>query len=302
VDRLVYYDFGMMDAIPETVRKGFVLLTFGVYENDAKATCDGAQQMGILRTDVDRTSIEIIARSFLEEFSKTLNTKDAKWENELSPEEQTRVRKARRAKIGSELFMVGESKPFVFPAAFTFVFRAFTTLDGIGKGLDPNYDVARLAQPYLREMADLKDGNALKSAVLAWGKKLGWRPEDVASVVQQPRRVEKMDAMLRDMEEGRLKVRVRALEVEQQLAKLEASVTLTTALVGASTCLNAALLLLLVPAGPSTAALQAMPYRRFLGSALLRITVLAALWKIPRLLLRRKRVKIGAFEPGQLKI
>ena len=63
MDRLVYYDFGMMDAIPETVRKGFVLLTFGVYENDAKATCDGAQQMGILRTDVDRTSIEVQARA-----------------------------------------------------------------------------------------------------------------------------------------------------------------------------------------------------------------------------------------------
>ncbi len=53
---------------------------------------------------------------------------------------------ARRSRIGAELFMVGEEKPFKFPAAFTFVFRAFTTLDGIGKGLDEKYDIARLAQ------------------------------------------------------------------------------------------------------------------------------------------------------------
>ena len=37
----------------------FVDLTFGVYDNDPKMMCDGAEQMGILRTDVDRTSIEV---------------------------------------------------------------------------------------------------------------------------------------------------------------------------------------------------------------------------------------------------
>ena len=119
--------------------------------------------MGILRTDVDRTSMEIVARSFLDEFAATLEGgEDAQWENELSAEEQLAIRKKRRTAIGSELFMVGEEKPFVFPASFTFVFRAFTTLDGIGKGLDEKYDVARLAQPYLREMADLKDGSVFK--------------------------------------------------------------------------------------------------------------------------------------------
>jgi hypothetical protein len=55
-------------------------------------------------------------------------------------------------------------------------------------------------------MADLKDGSAFKSLVLTWGKKLGWRPQDIKSLVQQPRRVQKMDAMLTEMEEGRLKV------------------------------------------------------------------------------------------------
>jgi predicted unusual protein kinase regulating ubiquinone biosynthesis (AarF/ABC1/UbiB family) len=127
------------------VRKGFVQLTFGVYENDAKAAVEGARQMGILRDDVDKQSMEIIAREFLTEFEKTLRTGE-KWENELTAEEQLKARKARRTKIGGELFTVGEDKPFKFSAAFTFVFRAFTTLDGIGKGLDKDYDIARLAQ------------------------------------------------------------------------------------------------------------------------------------------------------------
>ena len=61
-------------------------------------------------------------------------------------------------------------------------------------------------QPYLRELADLKDGSAAKSALLLVGKRLGWRPIDVAQTVTQPRKVARMDAMLQDMELGKLKV------------------------------------------------------------------------------------------------
>jgi len=41
-------------------------------------------------------------------------------------------------------------------------------------------------QPYLREMADLKDGSAVKSLVLTWGKKPGRRPQDIKGLVTAP--------------------------------------------------------------------------------------------------------------------
>ena len=35
---------------------------------------------------------------------------------------------------------------------FTFVVRAFSVLDGIGKGLDPKFDISLIAKPYALEL------------------------------------------------------------------------------------------------------------------------------------------------------
>lgn len=78
-----------------------------------------------------------------------------------------------RAQIGQDLFSGGSAVPLQFPASFTFVFRAFTTLDGIGKTLDSGYDLTKIASPYLKELLDLKDGSAYVSVLKSWQKRLG---------------------------------------------------------------------------------------------------------------------------------
>ena len=44
--------------------------------------------------------------------------------------------------IGEDLFAIAVDQPFRFPAAFTFLLRAFATLEGIGKALDPDFKFA----------------------------------------------------------------------------------------------------------------------------------------------------------------
>jgi predicted unusual protein kinase regulating ubiquinone biosynthesis (AarF/ABC1/UbiB family) len=254
--RIIYYDFGMTFQFTDDQRLGLVNLIFSFFENDTKACCDALEQVGILRPGVDRQSVEKIARNFLAEFSETVTSK-APWTSQLSKEEQQSIRVARRSKLGEDLLSVGSDVPFTFPPAFSFTFRAFVSLDGIGKGLDPAYDLTRLAQPYLRELLDVRDGSATLSLLKVFGKAVGWRPQDIASVVQSPRKVSYIEDITRRLEQGDLKLRVRTLESERAFKRLEIVQKNIANGIACSTFFNGALMLTSATSGGAPLSLAA---------------------------------------------
>ena len=240
--RLIYYDFGMMDELRPEVRKGLVDLIFGVYENEPKTVCDAAEEIGILKKNVDRISVEKLAKYFVGEFYQG-SQGNSKFLNQMTKEEAKEKRRQRRQQLANDLFTVGSDVPFRFPPTFTFVFRAFTSLDGIGKGLDSKYDLTKLARPYLKELIDLKDGSPTLSFLKSFGKKVGWRPIDISNAITSPRKIAYLEETLSKMEQGDLKVRVRALESEKEFARLKLVSANQALLIAASSFLNVAVVL-----------------------------------------------------------
>ncbi len=188
------------------------------------------------------------------------------------------------AAIGEELFAVAVDSVFRFPATFTFVLRAFATLEvrwrcrsrehdckktnrkptahhpplfltqGIGKALDPAFSFAEVAAPYAAELLDLRSGSAGAQRFAL--ERLGAAAADAgAAAAAVPARVARADRVLAQLESGELKLRARVLEGERAARRAGIMQTATLHGVGVAGFANAALQLGLAGrAGAATAA------------------------------------------------
>lgn len=138
--------------------------------------------------------------------------------------------------IGEDLFAIAVDQPFRFPATFTFVLRAFSTLEGIGKGLNPDYRFSEVAAPYAQELLQLQDAAAQQGLFV---QQLQQQATEVGqAAAAMPLRIARIDALLSELEAGDLKLRVRVLEGERASRRASVLQAVTINAVGAAGFLN----------------------------------------------------------------
>lgn len=218
---LIFYDFGMMGQIKANIREGLMETLFGVAQKDGDRVVTSLINLGALAPVEDmgpvRRSVQYMLDNFMDK-----------------PFEAQSI-----TAISDDLYEIAYNQPFRFPATFTFVMRAFSTLEGVGKGLDPEFNFMEVAQPYAMQlMSDMNDsqGNTFlnelsRQAVQASNTALGL-----------PRRLE--DTLER-LERGDMRLRLRSIETERLLRRQSnIQLSMTYSLIISGFTLSATILLL----------------------------------------------------------
>lgn len=229
---LIFYDFGMMGEIVPATRERLLDLYYGIVKKDTDAVVAQLVALGIIVPTSDLLSIKRSINFFIQNINRQAQQQEAV------------------STIGEDLFAIALDQPFRFPAAFTFVLRAFATLEGIGKALDPGFKFVNVAAPYASELLNLQDTRSQTGFVL---EQLQQQAVDLGqAAAAMPMRVQRIESTMALLETGDLKLRVRVLEAERAARRAGVIQAATIQSIGCMGFLNVGVQLGL--AGQSTAA------------------------------------------------
>ena len=230
---LLFYDFGMMGEIVPGVKTKLVSMFQAIYKKDSAEVLRILTELEVIKSlgGGDTLSLRRAISYFLENLTKATDRGET------------------IANIGEDLFSIAVDQPFRFPANFTFVLRAFSTLEGIGKRLNKDYKFAEVAAPYAQELLDI--GGSNQTAFLLDNARDSVN-ELAAATGAMPLRIQRIDSLLEQIEAGDIKLRVRALEVERASRKAMIQTNALTTTVLSMGFLNLGTMLALNPTTSSS--------------------------------------------------
>ncbi len=194
---LIFYDFGMMGQVKSLTREKLMGTFFGIAQKDADRVIESLVDLGALVPTSDlgavRRSVQFMLDNFMDK-----------------PFESQSI-----GAISDDLYEIAYGQPFRFPATFTFVMRAFSTLEGVGRGLDPNFNFMEVAKPFAMKLMSNENPSGNSGSLFDEISRQAIQVSN--SAFGLPRRVEDM---LDKLERGDLKVRVQSSETDRLLRKL----------------------------------------------------------------------------------
>ncbi|MEP0850958.1 AarF/ABC1/UbiB kinase family protein [Funiculus sociatus GB1-A4] len=200
---LIFYDFGMMGRIKSNIREQLMETLFGIAQKDADRVVTSLVELGALAPTDDMGPVRRSVQYMLDHFM------DKPFENQSV------------AAISEDLYEIAYDQPFRFPATFTFVMRAFSTLEGVGKGLDPEFNFMEVARPFAMQIMTESNGSDRNSFLNELGRQAA---QVSSSALSLPRRIEDT---IEKLERGDLRIRVRSIESDRIMRRMSSIQLLT---------------------------------------------------------------------------
>jgi predicted unusual protein kinase regulating ubiquinone biosynthesis (AarF/ABC1/UbiB family) len=192
---LIYYDFGMMGFVSERIRGRLNSMIKAAAIRDVTGLVKELQIAGLIEKDVEIGPVRRLIRIMLNEA--------------LTPPFDSQIIE----KLSGDISELAYGKPFRIPIELIFVFRALSTFEGVGRYLDPEFNLIAIAKPFLLPLMTQKnpDSNDLFN-------ELGRQVTEIGTkAVGLPKR---LDENLERLEQGDLQLQVRMGESDRQLRRM----------------------------------------------------------------------------------
>lgn len=195
---LIFYDFGTMAEVKAVAKDQMITTFFAVLRKDTDQVVETLVYMGLIEPISDLSSVRRIVRFLLDNFrDKPVDIKAFE-------------------QISEEVYMMFKQQPFRLPAQMTFIIKSLTTLDGIARALDPQYNLLAASQPFVQSIT-LSDGSR-KNLVMTLARQTA---NLIKNTFTSGNRTERLILRLEErVEQGDLRFRVRSLENERLLKRI----------------------------------------------------------------------------------
>ncbi len=218
---LIFYDFGTMAEVKIIAKDQMIQTFFAILAKDASKVLDTLIYMGLVEPVADMRPVKRIIAFLLDNFR----------------DKPVDVR--RFEQISDEVYAMFQQQPFRLPPEMTFILKSLSTLDGIARSLDPQYNLIAASQPFVQRVAGTGPSPSVLTMVFKQVKSF------LRESVRRPGRAPAFIQSLEDkIERGELQFRTRSLEGDRLLNRIHLALkSLIYACLTGFTLLTAAVLL-----------------------------------------------------------
>jgi len=198
---LIFYDYGMMAEVKTMAKDQMVKTFFAVLRKDTNEVVDTLMSMGFIEPVGDMSPIKRMLKFVLDRFTeRPVNI------NEFE-------------QIKGEVVAIFEKQPFRLPPQMTYLLKSLTTLDGIARILDPEYNFTTAAQPFVKSIVLARGRNNMLGALAQQAKDF---------LVYQLNKPSRMEILLERLEErierGELMIQVKSSEGDRTLKRINIAI------------------------------------------------------------------------------
>lgn len=253
--RIAFIDFGMVGRLSEARRQELIRLLLGLVELDAEAVADVLMNW-TQSESVDEDALKADIDSFIDHYHGVP------------------LRSLQFGAMLNEVLAILRQHQLALPGDLSLLIKAFITLEGMGRELDPGFEMAEQARPILERLvqrqyapdAMLKRGwRSMRDALSL----LGGLPADLKHLIRAARR-------------GRLEIHVDVPDVKHLGHQLDRAVSRLVVGVVVAALIIGSSIVMTVPGGPKLLGLPLFGLMGFAGAVAGSLWLLASIWSSNR--------------------